>query len=336
MAACKLGFKHQPKQFSSSNSVPQAARLLLLFFFPVCLFFICSFLLCSLSACHSPATFHQNASRPIPSCAKLVSFSPSITEIVYALKLDRQLVGVTRFCKYPPQAQQKTSVGGYLDPNLETVIRLQPTLVLLRQEQTDIKGRLVNFQIPTLSVEHRTVSGILDSFQQVGSACDRQALATEEVHRLKQEIARIHHQTVHVKFHPRVLVVVDRDIRYNMVKHAFVAAHDGFFDWLLTEAGATNAVSGQTSGFSELSTEGILRLNPDVVIELMPSLAHSSLSQAEIQRAWQTMPSLAAVRNHRLILFTDDYMSIPGPRFVLTLRRFAETLHPELDWSRHG
>jgi len=331
MVAYKLGSKFKPKQFSSSDFAPKAARSLLLFFF-----LTCPLLLCSLSACYSPATPQQNSASTIPRCSKLVSFSPSITEIVYALKLDRQLVGVTRFCKYPPQAQQKTSVGGYLDPNLETVIRLQPTLVLLRQEQTDIKGRLVNFQLPTLSVEHRTVSGILESFQQIGSACNRQALAVEEVHQLKQEIAKIHRQTSHVKFHPRVLVVVDRDIRYNTIKHVFVAAHDGFFDWLLTEAGATNAVSGQTSGFSELSTEGILRLNPDVIIELMPSLAHSSLSQAEIQRAWQTMPTLAAVKNHRLVLFTDDYMSIPGPRFILTLRRFAETLHPELDWSRHG
>jgi len=287
------------------------------------------------SACHSPAP-QPKATAAAPSCERLVSFSPSITEIVYALGLGNHLVGVTRFCKYPPDAQRKASVGGYLDPNIEAVVRLQPTLVILRKEQSDLKGRLSNFQRPTLTVEHRSVGGILQSIRQIGQVCHQEPQADRMVATLQSEITDITHKTERVKTRPRTLLVVDRDIRYNTVKNVFAAAHDGVFDWLITHAGAKNALQNQTSGFSELSAEGILRLNPDIIIELMPNMANSKLSQAEIQRAWQTMPALNAVKSHRIYLLTDDYVSIPGPRFVKTLRRFAETLHPELDWNTHG
>jgi iron complex transport system substrate-binding protein len=288
-------------------------------------------LLVFFSGCHQaagPAT--------TPSCERLVSFSPSITEMVYALHLDKNLVGVTRFCKYPPQAQQKTSVGGYLDPNLEAVIRLQPTLVLLRNEQSDLKGKLANFQRPTLSVEHRTVPGILKSFQQIGKVCNRQAEATQLVSTLEAEIAQVQSKTRHVTTHPRVLVVVDRDTRYDTIHQVYAAAHDNFYDWILANAGGKNAYPGKDSGFSAISSEGILRMNPDVIIEILPSLANSTLSKETILKPWLSLSHVSAVKNRRIYLFTQDYIAIPGPRFVKILERFAEALHPELDWGQHG
>jgi len=321
MAVCSLGFKRLGKAKQASSLSRIALGGLLAF---------------CLSGCqqHTPAPEAGVSSSP--SCERLVSFSPSITEIVYALGLENNLVGVTRFCKFPPAAQEKTSVGGYLDPNIEAVIRLRPTLVLLREEQTDIRGRLANFGRPTLTLEHRNVAGILQSFRKIGQTCHREQRAEQEVADLERQIAEVHQKIRSSKTRPRVLVVVDRDIRYNTVKNVYVPARDGFYDWLITQAGAKNAMQGQNSGFSEVSSEGILRLNPDVIIEIMPALAGSKLTQAEIQRAWSGMPSLTVVKTHRLYLFTDDYMSIPGPRFVKTLRQFAETLHPELDWKRHG
>jgi iron complex transport system substrate-binding protein len=326
-AAYSWVFKSRPKKLKNARSPHRPWRGGLPLF---CVALLTTFFL---SGCGQPQAKQEAAA---PDCTRMVSFSPSITEIVYALGLENNLVGVTRYCKYPAAAQKKTSVGGYLDPNIEAVIRLRPTLVLLRQEQHDIRGRLANFNRPTLSVEHRNEAGILQSFRQIGQACHREAEAERQLSQLQGEINTVTKKITSVKTRPSVLVVVDRDIRYNTIKNIFVPAHDGFYDWLITEAGGKNAMTGNTPGFSEISTEGILRINPDVIIEINPSLSGSSLPLATIQKAWHTMPSLNAVKNHRIYLFTNDYMSIPGPRFVKTLRQFAETLHPELDWTKNG
>jgi len=61
---------------------------------------------------------------------RIVSTSPSITEMLYALGLGDRVVGVTTYCHYPPEAARKPKIGNYLQPNLETILALRPDLVV--------------------------------------------------------------------------------------------------------------------------------------------------------------------------------------------------------------
>src|SRR5947208_7789528 len=60
---------------------------------------------------------------------RIVSLSPSSTEILFAVGLDSEIVGVTNFCDYPPQAKLKPKIGSTI-PNLEAILGLKPDLVL--------------------------------------------------------------------------------------------------------------------------------------------------------------------------------------------------------------
>src|SRR5690606_17941429 len=88
-------------------------------------------------------------------CARIVSLAPSITETIYDLSLGSNLVGVTRFCKYPKEATLLPQIGGLLDPNIEAIVSLRPTLVVVLTEQSDIANRLKQLGLKTISVEHR-------------------------------------------------------------------------------------------------------------------------------------------------------------------------------------
>ena len=68
--------------------------------------------------------------RPSGDYERIVSMAPSITETLFALGLDDRVVGVTQYCDYPPEAQSKPCVGGYLNPNYEAVVSLRPDLVI--------------------------------------------------------------------------------------------------------------------------------------------------------------------------------------------------------------
>ena len=61
--------------------------------------------------------------------ARIVSLAPSITEILFALELEEQIVGVTRFCDYPAAASGIAKIGGFSDPNFEAIVALKPSIV---------------------------------------------------------------------------------------------------------------------------------------------------------------------------------------------------------------
>lgn len=267
---------------------------------------------------------------PQSNCQRVVSLSPSVTEILYTLGMGKQVAGVTRFCKYPADARTKPSVGGYVDPNLEALVRLKPDLVIIRTEQTGLVHQVRALNVPVLTVEHRNMDGILTSFEQIGQVCHRENQANAYVSGLQARIQAVKKTLGQVRQKPSVLVAMEGDVHTRTIHWVYVAGPGSIYDWVINQAGGVNAVPPGRTGFVQISAEGILRMNPDVIIELLPY--SSKIDPAMVRKQWETLPSVAAVRNHRVILFSHDYMMIPGPRFVGTLEQFARVIHPELRW----
>jgi iron complex transport system substrate-binding protein len=272
---------------------------------------------------------------PTTRCERIVSLSPSVTEILYALNLENRVAGVTRFCLYPPAARKKPSVGGYVDPDMETLLRLRPDLVIIRQEQTRLVEEVKNLKIPVLTIDHRDTAGILKSFEQIGRVCHRKKEAKAYTDQLQARIVAIRQKVQAATTQPKVLVGVDRGSQNNHIRWIYVAGEDGFYNWLIEQAGGKNATPVGRKGFLQISSEGILRLNPDIIIETLPSIGGIGQDQAEARKAWASLPQVNAVKNDRVYLFSEDYMVIPGPRFVNILEKFAQAIHPELDWKHH-
>ena len=103
--------------------------------------------------------------------SRIISLAPNITEILYALGLEDKIIGVTRYCKYPPQATQKKKVGGYLDPNYEIIVAAKPDLVIVFPEQTQPVNHFTRLGIKTLTVEHLSIEDILESIMKIGKSC---------------------------------------------------------------------------------------------------------------------------------------------------------------------
>jgi len=270
---------------------------------------------------------------PQSQCRRVISLSPSITEVLYALQLGNNVVGVTQFCLYPADARRKPKVGGYVDPNMEAMLRLKPDLIVVRKEQTDLVQRVRDLRIPVLPVEHRNTEGILNSFEMLGQVCQRQPQAQSIVSDLRGRIQAIERKTQGVQHKPTVLVAVDRDTYAKKLRWVYVPGEDGFFNSMIRQAGGKNAAPAGRKGFLQVSSEGIIRMNPDIIIEALPYTRAARQNPEDIRKQWDSLPQVAAVRNHRVYLFTDDFMVIPGPRYVQALEKFAQVIHPELDWK---
>jgi len=133
------------------------------------------------------------AGAPVAQAApqRLVSLAPSITEMVHALGLTDRLVGVSRFCDYPPTVAELTDVGGFTDPAYETIVRLAPDLVLLLDTHEKAIAELGALGIDTLALPHQTIADIHVALREIGAACGAARKAEALVDQLEARTAAV-------------------------------------------------------------------------------------------------------------------------------------------------
>ncbi len=259
---------------------------------------------------------------------RIVSLSPSTTETLFALGLGDRVVGVTRYCQYPPEARKKPQVGGYHDPSYEAIVALQPDLVVLRSENEQFVKAFRDLGLTLLEVRHDCVEGILDSFLMIGRRCGVEAEARRIVADIESQMHRITEKTAGLQ-RPRVMVVAQRTLGTGKIQNVYVAGSDRFMNRMILLAGGKNACSDTRAGFPVVSGEGILRMNPQVILDLLSNAPRGGLSAEEVLRDWQQLPDVEAVRSGRVHLVEDDYAFIPGPRFIKLVEKFARLIHPD-------
>lgn len=269
------------------------------------------------------------APRPEESgCVRIVSLSPNLTEILFELGLGARVVGVTRFCDYPPGAARLPRVGGFFDASIEAIVFLAPDLVVLLPAHERVRDALEEVGIGCLEVGNETIGDILASISLIGARCGVSENAAAMRAELERRLVAVRELTAGVES-PAVLVVVSRD--YLAAPAGVWAAGRGtFYDELLEAAGGRNVLVSGAPAYPQLSREGLLRLDPDVIIEIVADADKRGLSPDGIAGDWRALARLRAVAAGRVIVITRDHAAVPGPRFVQLLDEFVAALHPDL------
>ena len=258
---------------------------------------------------------------------RIVSLSPGITETLFALDLGDRVVGVTRFCRYPSEAQEKADVGGFVDPNYEAITALRPDLVFVLEVHGDAVNYLDELDITHVTVRNEKVSDILDSILTIGKACGVESRAREMVDSIKDRMQSLSMKT-HDLSKPTVLLSIGRLAGSGSLTEVYVAGQNTFYDELITCAGGTNAYHGHSIPYPVISAEGLLALNPDIIIDLVPTLDQLGLDESDIRKEWDNMAEIDAVINGRIHVVSNNYAVIPGPRFIVFLEDMAGFIHP--------
>jgi iron complex transport system substrate-binding protein len=255
--------------------------------------------------------------------ARIVSFAPSLTEILFELGLGDRVVGVTRYCTYPPEARSKPQIGGYYDPSFEAVTAARPDLVLVLTEHTDLQQELTKLGLPWLTLDHSNFRGVLDSLTTIGRACGCPERAAAVRDRLEARLRDVGRRTAG-RSRPRVLLSIARMTGDASMNRITICGRNGLFEELIGLAGGINAFD-QPIEFPTLSAEGILRIDPDVIVDLCPDLKETGLDAETVRKQWAAIPGLRA----RVHVVGESYALVPGPRLVLLVENLARALHPE-------
>ena len=251
--------------------------------------------------------------------ARIVSLAPSITEILFAIGLDTQIVGVTDFCDYPPEAILKPKVG-YSNPNLESLLGLHPDLVLAPKTflRAELLGKLDQLKIPAYILEAKSVEDIFLQIQTIGRMVNRSSMADGLATRLRHRLAAIQTRTADLP-RPRVLYVIN--------SHPLISVGPGSFIHHIVElAGATNIAAEAPTPYPRLSMEVVIGQDPEIII--FPVGHAEGIPESE-QRSWNRWNSLSAVKHGRLYQISADLMNRPGPRIVEALEALTNLIHPD-------
>ena len=251
--------------------------------------------------------------------SRIISLAPGITESLFALGLGDRIVGVTDYCDYPPAALAKPKVGGLYNMNLEAMLRQDPDLVICYPEHAPENGPLRELDLNLLVVQHKSIADILDYIDTIGRICSVESVSMPL---LKDIRARIEQVEQAPGQGPKVLICIGHDMESASIENAYFVGIGGFFNEMIELTGGINAYQG-TVPFPVISTEGILSLNPDIIIDMTPDLVRD---EAFVHAQWQSLGRLKAVRQQRVHVFTEGFMVIPGPRLILTLEAIARVM----------
>lgn len=261
-------------------------------------------------------------------CSRIVSLAPSITEVLFDLGLGDRVVGVTRFCRFPVGAQAIESVGGMYDLSVERIAIRRPTNLFALPESSHVAEPLARIGVKTTALEHRGVGGILDSYRVIGRECGVEAQAEARVAQLQAEEREIQAKCASFRHerptNSRVMVVVGRAKLGNVSSDIYISGSDGFYSDVLRLVGAINVNSDRTVAVPHISAEGILSLNPDVILEVIN--ADDGDTSMDRRSFWSRFARIPAVVNNRVFILEDDFASIPGPRYILLAKKLSSLL----------
>jgi iron complex transport system substrate-binding protein len=251
---------------------------------------------------------------------RIISTAPSITETIYALGQQDRLVGVTSYCDYPPEAQSKTIIGDFASPNIETILRLRPDLVVLLSDRGDVLEKLRPFHLKTLVLTQNTLEDIFDSIRTLADriGCSEKGRALTQ--RLSSQLEEIRaDQEGHPR--PRVLFIVSRTP--GALNEIYTVGRKCYIGQLIELAGGDNVFAEAGGFYPKVSVEEILARNPDIIIDMSMGGAESEQQAEQVRSLWKDFPSIGAARTGRIFALDSDVFIIPGPRVVQAAERLA-------------
>jgi iron complex transport system substrate-binding protein len=253
--------------------------------------------------------------------SRYVSLAPSTTEILFALGLDEEIVGVSSYCNYPSKAKAKEKVGDFSRPNIEKILFLKPDYVFCTGlEQAPVIAELRHLNLKVYVADPKNMEELFSSIKDIGKITGKEKEAANLIKNMKSQIEEINSK---VKLspqdkRPKVFIEIWHD-------PLTTAGKGSFIDELLTLAGGINIAHYTKRPYSIFSQEEVIERNPDCIISTYMS---DELPARVIKRrfGWDR---IYAVKNNRI--YNDikpELLLRPGPRVVDGIKEIYKRLYP--------
>jgi iron complex transport system substrate-binding protein len=251
---------------------------------------------------------------------RIVSLAPNITEILFSLGLDEEIVGVSIHCNFPEKAKTKVRVGSYISLDFEKITSLKPDLIIATGagNTREMVDRLEKLGFQTYTIYPKNFNDILKSIGHIGEVVNREKEARGIIEGLRKRSQRVIELTKGLS-RPKVFIQIGDAPIVTVGKGSFA-------DDLIRLAGGENIAGKEKEVYPRFGMEEILKRSPEVIVI---SSMNPKGDYQKILEEWNRWKTIPAVKNGRIHLIDSDLLDRPSPRIIDGLEELARVLHPE-------
>jgi len=252
---------------------------------------------------------------------RIISVVPAATEILFALGAGPRVVAVSSFDHEPPDVNQLPRVGALMDPDVERILSLKPDLIVIYGSQHDLAQQMSRAGIPQFAFVHGGLSDILTTITALGERADARQAANRLVASIRSQLDAVAGR-VAGKPRPRTLIVFGRDP--GALRNLYASGGIGFLHDMVELAGGADVFADVKRESVQATSETLIARAPEVIIEI-----RASDEAAPNPDDWNALPSIPAVRQHRVVALVGSELVTAGPRVAAATERMARAIHPE-------
>ena len=245
---------------------------------------------------------------------RVVSLSPSGTEILFALGLNDKLVARTDFCNFPEEAKKIDSVGGFDGKSfsIETVLSFSPDFVYLTNGMHNhIINTLESLGIKVYLSDVNSIEDIYKEITDVSKLFGIEKIGKQYVDKMSLELSNIKKDNI------------QKTIYCEIFNSPFLTCgKNSFINDIIEYAGGKNIFDFLKSSYPQVSEEIIIMANPQII--LAPDYSETDLEKIYYRNAWQ---NIDAIKNKKVFSVSGDIFTRPGSRVVEAVKLLKEILN---------
>lgn len=250
---------------------------------------------------------------------RIVTLSPSINEIVYALDEGQNVVANTKHCDFPEESKSVLKIGGYNDISLEKILDVKPTIVIGQDYDEKLIQNLKALNIKILSYKTNTIENIKNTILELGILFKKEDKSKEIISRIDNSLATLKSITEDKK----ILIVISP--KNSLSNQIYVTGNFLYFEDIIKASGNKNAYNSTNWAQPVVNTEKIINMNPDIIVLLAPFYDGKTAELNQLKELWKTLPINAAKQNN--IYAVDKlYAGIPSQRVEFFINDFRKIL----------
>ena len=272
-----------------------------------------------LAACGSSASTPDTT---VPAVThRIVSLSPTATEMLYAIGAGGQVVAVDSLSTYPAEVADKVTKMSAYEPSVEAIIGYTPDVVLISNDMNKITEQLQSISSQKITVWTGAAAATLDDvykqITELGALTGHEKDAATLIESMKSRITKATENVAAPMSTKSYFYELDNTL-YSVTSNTFVGA-------LLKPFGFTNVADGVDAGndYPQLNAEAIVKANPSVIFLADTKCCATNAAEVAKRPGWT---GIDAVKNGHVVELDDDVASRWGPRVVDLVEQFAAAM----------
>jgi iron complex transport system substrate-binding protein len=255
---------------------------------------------------------------------RIVSLSPNLTEIVFALGLEDKVIGVSSDSDWPAEAKTKPKMGTFWQPNIEAIIAAKPDLVVCESflQHKEAAETLKRAGINTLSLHIESIKELYNAVLNIGQAAGCQDKAESLTSKIKKELDQIRVKASSAKKVKVLWSVQTEPMRVVGVKT--------FVNEIIGIAGGQNVIAPTGDQYPAIGAEAIMTSGAEIIIQSAMGTEDIAKQQETADKFWSRFPSLPAVKDKKVYVIEADTVLRLGPRLPDGAMMVAKLLHPQI------